>query len=278
MEKNNKEEFKIFGFSIWRIFTYFIIYSIVGYILETAFAIATKGVIESRKSFLYGPFCAIYGVGAAIMIIFLQFFDKNNNSLFFGGFIIGSIVEYIVSWVGELILHVKWWDYSSIPLNLNGRICVFFSLFWGFLAIYLITYFNPKVDKLINWTKEKFPRGLLKFAISVAIVLLFIDCCITGFAEKLFFSRLVTNNNLELSKNYDYILDYNQMQQDLKFREFVEKYWNDEKMLKTFPNLKLTAKDGSIIYVSDLLKDIIPYYVRIFTPKTGEKINIIENN
>lgn len=83
MEKNKKEEFKILGFSIWRIFTYFIIYSIVGYILETAFGAVTKGVIESRKSFLYGPFCAIYGVGAAIMIIFLQFFDKNNNSLFF---------------------------------------------------------------------------------------------------------------------------------------------------------------------------------------------------
>lgn len=118
----------------------------------------------------------------------------------------------------------------------------------------------------------------MKFAISVAIIFLFIDCCITGFAEKLFFSRLVTSNNLELSKNYDYILDYNQMQQNPKFRDFVEKYWNDEKMLKTFPNLKLTSKDGSIIYVSDLLKDITPYYVRIFTPKTGEKINIIENN
>ena len=83
MEKNKKEEFKILGFSIWRIFAYFIIYSIVGYLLETIFGIVTKGVIESRKSFLYGPFCAIYGVGAAIMIIFLQFFNKNNNSLFF---------------------------------------------------------------------------------------------------------------------------------------------------------------------------------------------------
>lgn len=81
--KNQKEEFKILGYNIWRIFGYFIIYSVVGYLLETAFGIVTKGVIESRKSFLYGPFCAIYGVGAAIMIIFLQFFNKNNNHLFF---------------------------------------------------------------------------------------------------------------------------------------------------------------------------------------------------
>lgn len=175
-------------------------------------------------------------------------------------------------------MHVKWWDYSSMPLNLNGRICVYFSIFWGFLAIYLMTYFNPKVDKLIEWIKSNFPRSILKFGIMITIILLFIDCCITGFAEKLFFSRLVKNYNLELSQNYDYILDYNEMQENPKFKEFVDRYWNDEKMLKTFPNLKLTKKDGSIILVRDLLKDIKPYYFKVFTPRVTEKIDMIENN
>ena len=69
----------------------------------------TKGVIESRKSFLYGPFCGIYGIGAVIMILGLQRFNKNNYSLFFGGFLIGSVVEYIISWIGEMIFHVVWW-------------------------------------------------------------------------------------------------------------------------------------------------------------------------
>ena len=62
--KNDVKKFTIFGVSIWRIFAYFIIYSVIGYIIETVFGMVTKGVIESRQSFLYGPFCAIYGLGA----------------------------------------------------------------------------------------------------------------------------------------------------------------------------------------------------------------------
>lgn len=138
--KNKKEKakkkFTILGMSIWRVLAYFIIYSILGYLIETLFGLVTKGVIESRQSFLYGPFCAIYGLGAVIMIGLLQYFNKNNFSLFFGGFLIGSVVEYLVSLFGEMMLHVKWWDYSNMPLNINGRICVYFSIFWGILAIF----------------------------------------------------------------------------------------------------------------------------------------------
>ena len=153
--KNKKEKakkkFTILGMSIWRVLAYFIIYSILGYLIETLFGLVTKGVIESRQSFLYGPFCAIYGLGAVIMIGLLQYFNKNNFSLFFGGFLIGSVVEYLVSLFGEMMLHVKWWDYSNMPLNINGRICVYFSIFWGILAIFLMTYINKKVDKLLIW-------------------------------------------------------------------------------------------------------------------------------
>lgn len=123
-DKTVKKSFTIMGLSIWRILAYFIIYSFAGFIIETLFGLFTKGVIESRKSFLYGPFCSIYGLGAAVMLIFLHKYSKKYNSLFLGGFILGSIVEYIISWFGEVFLHIKWWDYSDMPLNINGRICV----------------------------------------------------------------------------------------------------------------------------------------------------------
>lgn len=132
--KKEKKILKIAGISIWRILTYFIIYSIVGYIIETLFGLFTKGMLESRKGFLYGPFCPIYGVGAVAMILGLQCFKKNNYTLFFGGFLVGSIVEYIISYLGEVIFKVNWWDYSNNFLNINGRICFTFSLFWGLLA------------------------------------------------------------------------------------------------------------------------------------------------
>ena len=137
-EKTEKKQFTVFGFTIWRLMAYFIIYSILGYIVETLFGLVTKGVLESRKSFLYGPFCAIYGLGAVVVILGLQKFKKNNYTLFFGGILIGSIVEYAISAIGELIFHIKWWDYSGMPFNINGRICLAFSFFWGVLAIYLM--------------------------------------------------------------------------------------------------------------------------------------------
>ena len=149
INESKKEPLKIQGFTITTLLAYFIIYSIIGFIIETIFGILTKGVLESRKSFIIGPFCSIYGLGAVIMILALQKFKKNNYTLFFGGFLVGSIIEYVVSLIGEAIFHVVWWDYSDMAFNINGRICVAFSMFWGILAIYLITHFNPKVEKLL---------------------------------------------------------------------------------------------------------------------------------
>lgn len=70
----NKKKLKIFGISIWTILTYFIFYSIIGYVIESIFGVITKGVWESRQSFLYGPFCSIYGLGAVFIIVFSRIF------------------------------------------------------------------------------------------------------------------------------------------------------------------------------------------------------------
>ena len=79
---NKKKTLTINGISIWRILAYFIIYSVAGYIIETLYGIVTKGVWESRQSFLYGPFCGIYGLGAVIMIVCLHKIPKKYNLLF----------------------------------------------------------------------------------------------------------------------------------------------------------------------------------------------------
>ena len=76
-DEPREKQFSILGFTIWRIIIYFIIYSILGYVIETIFGLITKGVLESRKNFLYGPFCCIYGIGALVVILGLQKFKKN---------------------------------------------------------------------------------------------------------------------------------------------------------------------------------------------------------
>lgn len=59
--------------------------------------------------------------------------------------------------------------------------------------------------------------------------------------------------------------------------EFMEKYLNDEKMLKTFPNLKVTDTNGDIVLVKEVFPEIQPYYVRLFTPKEIKRINVEEH-
>ena len=262
-EAETNKRATIMGLSIWRILAYFIIYSIVGYIIETIFGIITKGVWESRQSFLYGPFCAIYGVGAVIMIIFLHGYSKKYTRLFLGGFIVGSIVEYLVSWIGEMLLGVKWWDYSNMPLNINGRICVYFSIFWGFLALYLIGSFNPRIDRLIDWFKSKFSLKFLKIATSTITTLLLIDCIITGVALSFFLIRMIVKNDLNVNNKQAVIQKYDDIYNNETLSKFVYKYWGDRKMIRTFPNLKVQDVDGNMIYMDSLLSDIQPYYYKI---------------
>ncbi len=159
----NSTKMRILGVKIWRIMMYLVIYSFLGFCLETVYGLLTKGVIESRQSFLYGPFCGIYGIGAVIMVLLLQYFKKNNYTLFFGGYLIGSAIEYLVSLFGEMILHVKWWDYSNDPFNINGRICLFYSIAWGLLAIYLVKHLHPMIDNFIDKHKNKLPKYLLMY-------------------------------------------------------------------------------------------------------------------
>ena len=265
--ENNKKKFTIMGLSIWRILAYFIIYSIVGYVIETIFGIITKGTWESRQSFLYGPFCAIYGLGAAVMIIFLHKYSKKYTRLFIGGFIVGSIVEYLVSWIGEILLGVKWWDYSDMPLNINGRVCVYFSIFWGFLALYLIASFNPRVDRLIDWIKNKLSEKALKIVTAVVTILLLIDCVATGIALSFFLVRMVHNYDLNVT-NKDFIMQkYDDIYDNKIASDFIYKHWGDRKMLRTFPNLKIQDVDGNMIYMDSLLSDIQPYYYKFHFKK-----------
>ena len=258
-----KNRFKILGISIWRLFAYFIIYSIIGFIIETAFGIIRYGVIESRQSFLYGPFCAIYGVGAVIMIVFLQYFKKNYTTLFFGGCLVGSVTEYLVSLIGELILHVKWWDYSEFPLNINGRICLLYALFWGFLGLYLMISLNPKIDRLIDFIKKKISTNKLKVIVILVIVFMLLDCILTGIALNCFNVRTIKENNIEV-KHQEYIeKEYKRIYENETKAELINKFFNNEKMLIVFPRLTVQDINGNIIYVKDLYPEIKTYFYKL---------------
>lgn len=209
-------------------------------------------------------FYGIYGVGAVIIIVFSQYFNKSNFTLFLGGYIIGSITEYLTSFLVEIILHAKWWDYSNNILNINGRVCLLYSIFWGILTIFLVKKFNPLLDRIMTKIKSKVSCKLLKGILSFLILFLMVDCLVTCYAQDVFVTRMVMKNNIEIKDKERREKDYQKIEENEYLTKFINTYWNDRKMIRTFPNMKIEDRNGNIIYLDSLLPDIQPYYRKIF--------------
>lgn len=262
MEK--KKALTILGNSIWKLFFYFIVYSFFGYIIETIFAIITTGRFESRQSFLYGPFLGIYGIGGVILIIFIKYFNKNNLTIFAAGFLIGSLTEYIISYVTDIFLHTQWWDYSDKILNINGRICLLYSVFWGLLTVFLVKVINPRIDKIYEKIINKFSKKSIKICLTLLITFLAIDCLLTAYAQEKFIIRMVVENNINVENLEEYKKEYERTYNNKITSDVINKFWNNKKMIKTFPNIKIEDIEGNIIYLNSLLPEIQPYYIKIF--------------
>ena len=261
-EQKAKKEIAILGIKIYRILQYFIIYSMLGFILETIFALVVYGKLESRQGFLYGPVCPIYGVGAVFMIVGLQKFKKNGYTIFAGGILIGSIVEYAISLFGEKILNVRWWDYSDKFLNLNGRICLLYSVYWGIISIYLMKSLNPQIDKFLEFITKKIGDKLMNITTISVIIFLFVNCILSAIAINTLLSRTVVENGLQAQNKEQYEKTYDYFYNNERRKKIVDKFWNEEKIIKTYPNLRLSMENGSVIYVQDYYKYVQPYYYK----------------
>lgn len=130
------------------------------------------------------------------------------------------------------------------------------------LALYLIRHFNPIIDKLIDKIKAKVSINYLKALVIVGIIFLAIDGILTAFALKLFFERTVYSYNLDVINKEKYINSYERVLEMKNTAKLGNKVFSDKKMLRTFPNLKLKAQNGEIIYMYSIYKDIQPYYYK----------------
>ena len=160
------------------------------------------------------------------------------------------------------MLHTKWWDYSEYILNCNGRICLLYTMFWGGLALFLVKKFNPFIDKILKKMRRKSDK-LIKVVLSCMIVFLILDGIVTCYAQDLFITRMVIKNEIEMKDKNRRKEDYKKLQEKQFLRNQIEKYWSDEKMIKTFPNMKIEDIDHNIIYLDSLLPEIKPYYKKL---------------
>lgn len=168
-EINNKKDISIKYLAL-----YYLIYSVIGWLLETFYALATTGQFVKR-GFLYGPLCPIYGWGAIILLSLLKKYKSNSLKLFFYSAIVFSIFEYIVGFALDALFAAKWWDYSNDFMNLNGRISIFYSFAWGIIAIIFINHIHPFIEKKVEKLAKKISTVTQESAIKFGIILVIID-------------------------------------------------------------------------------------------------------
>lgn len=227
--------------TVHQLFWYFLIFSILGLVIETLYCYFTMGILESRKGFIWGPFCPVYGVCGAILIYILDKMNlKSIIKLFVAGFIIGSIGEYILSYILESIYGIRFWNYEYLQYNLNGRISFIFSIYWGILAIILIKFVKPLIDKFVNIiTPNK--RNIIELGI---FIFLCIDGLATIWAIQTYQNRVLYNIEYK-AKNNNPIF---------KIREIVENnYFTNDRISNTFPNLRTKDENGKEIWIRSLL-------------------------
>ncbi len=227
--------------TVHQMFWYFLIFSILGLVIETLYCYFTMGILESRKGFIWGPFCPVYGVCGAILIYILDKMNlKNIIKLFIAGFIIGSIGEYILSYILESIYGIRFWNYEYLQYNLNGRISLIFSIYWGILAIILIKFVKPLIDKFVNIIIPN-KRNIIEFGI---FIFLCIDGLATIWAIQTYQNRVLYNIEYK-AKNNNPIF---------KIREIVENnYFTNDRISNTFPNLRIKDENGKEIWIRSLL-------------------------
>ena len=216
--------------TIHKVIWYILIFSIIGLVIETIYGFITTGIVESRKGLILGPFCPIYGVGAALLIILLNEYKDNKLKVFVLGAVYGSIFEYICSYIMQVMYGSRFWDYSYTTFQINGRISLTYTVFWGVLSVILIGYMKILLDKLINKIPEKFLDKLI-------IIFLTIDVFITILGISVYMDR--AKIIYEGGKREDNTLDY---------------IFNDKLMSSTFPNLRYMDANGKDIFVKDILK------------------------
>lgn len=224
--------------TVKQIIWYSIIFSIVGLIIETVFCYITTGVVESRKGLIWGPFCPVYGVGATILILLLNKYKQNGIKLFIIGSILGNVIEYGLSYVLEAMYGTRFWDYAYLDWNLNGRICIKYSVFWGILSVVLIKFVKQWIDKIIN----KIPNDKTLHIIIVTFIA--IDGLATIWAVNTYQNRVVNAYYGIKTENTNKIQQYIQ-----------DNLFSNKIMKKTFPNLRYIDENGKEYYLKNMIKN-----------------------
>ena len=202
----------------------FIMGCYIGYGVETLWCLIKNGYIESRKSLVLGHLSVAYGMGAVLLtLLLIRFQGKPLWQIFLLSFVSGTVVEYICSLGQEICFGSVAWDYSHLPLNINGRVCLIYSLFWGFLGMAWVKWILPLLNLLFSHVTIPFEKAIL----SAFVVFFVFDAALSASAA------------VRMDRRDKGIQPTNQ------FEIFLDTHFDDDTMHKIYANSRPVETNGT---------------------------------
>ena len=208
------------------IFLMFIIYSFLGWIVDTTdILITTKKLVN--RGFLLGPICPIYGVGVLLMISLLSRFIDTPLALFILAIFIFMTLEYLTSYFMEKLFNARWWDYSNQKFNLNGRICLETTIPFGLGGMLVMYVINPFITKLL----DKIPHNIVIIVGIILLIIFIIDVILS-------FSVITKIKNAIASRCKDDTEEMNK-----RVRNYLIKLSPlTKRLMESFPNIRIKLR------------------------------------
>lgn len=224
---------------IYTLFLYFFIYCILGWITEVLYCRLCLGKWTNR-GFLYGPYCPIYGFGAMIVALFLSPFSYSPILIFLFACLLTTILEYFTSYIMEKLFNAKWWDYSHLSFNINGRVCLLNSTLFGILGLFVTYIIHPCIKNLIL----KIPSEYLEYIFLSILILLTVDFVATlntvlNLNSKLKFLHELKGKIKSKSNSNNPDNELIKQLEELKFEFMNKKDILKNRLINAFPNMKM---------------------------------------
>ena len=148
----------------------YLVYSFLGWVGETVVA-TIKGRQFTNRGMASGPFCFVYGTAGVLLAVGLADLRTNWLALFAGSFLIATVVEWVTAKFLERVHHRRWWDYSGKKFNLDGYVCLQYSVLWGVLGAVSVRWGNDLLLRLC----AIFPPLLFHIAVWVSMSIAALD-------------------------------------------------------------------------------------------------------
>ncbi len=218
-------------YSLATYFMLFIIYAVAGWICEVTLQLIQKHKLADR-GFLIGPYCPIYGCGAILITLCLTPFNEHPIGLFILAMVLCGSLEYATSFIMEKAFNARWWDYSNMRFNINGRICLETLVPFGIAGLLIIYVFNPFLISMIGLMGE----NVLNIT-SIAILVIFVADVIVS--SKIIYNFKKTNKEVSQQESKDSTEIISE-----KVREILRnKSFLNRRLIEAFPDFTTILKE-----------------------------------